>query len=185
MFDANWQVYGVRKVWLELRREGFDVARCTVARLMKRMGIQGIIRGKPQRTTIPDKKLLCPLDRVNRQFRVPAPNMLWVSGFTDVQPGKGSSMSLSSLMPMESSSKHLIQPRTIQQTALLKGGELHRISPTGIEIIKGDRGTAFTDKKLADMRANIACPTGHQPCFHVAHHIQNSKVSTLVFARGI
>jgi transposase InsO family protein len=89
VFDANWQVYGVRKVWRQLRREGFDVARCTVARLMKRMGIQGIIRGKPQKTTIPDKKLPCPLDKVNRQFRVPAPNMLWVSDFIYVATWKG------------------------------------------------------------------------------------------------
>ncbi len=89
VFDANWQVYGVRKIWRQLRREGFDVARCTVARLMKRMGIQGIIRGKPQKTTIPDKKLPCPLDHVNRQFRVPAPNMLWVSDFTYVATWKG------------------------------------------------------------------------------------------------
>jgi len=89
VFDANWQVYGVRKVWRQLRREGFDVARCTVARLMKSMGLQGIIRGKPQKTTIPDKKLPCPLDKVNRQFRVPAPNMLWVSDFTYVATWKG------------------------------------------------------------------------------------------------
>lgn len=89
VFDANWQVYGVRKVWRQLRREGFDVARCTVARLMKSMGIQGIIRGKPHKTTIPDKKLPCPLDKVNRQFRVPAPNMLWVSDFTYVATWKG------------------------------------------------------------------------------------------------
>lgn len=89
VFDANWQVYGVRKIWRQLRREGFDVARCTVARLMKSMGIQGIIRGKPQKTTIPDKRLPCPLDKVNRQFRVPAPNMLWVSDFTYVATWKG------------------------------------------------------------------------------------------------
>ena len=89
VFDANWQVYGARKIWRQLRREGFDVARCTVARLMKRMGIQGIIRGKPQKTTVSDKKLPCPLDKVNRQFRVPAPNMLWVSDFTYVATWKG------------------------------------------------------------------------------------------------
>lgn len=76
-FEQNWRVYGVRSVWRQLCREGFDVARCTVARLMKRMGIQGIIRGKPHRTTIPDRKAPCPLDKVNRQFRVPAPNRLW------------------------------------------------------------------------------------------------------------
>jgi transposase InsO family protein len=89
VFDENWRVYGVRKVWHQLRREGFNIARCTVARLMKGMGLQGIIRGKPHRTTIPDKKAPCPLDKVNRQFRVPAPNMLWVSDFTYVATWKG------------------------------------------------------------------------------------------------
>lgn len=75
--------------WRQLGREGFDVARCTVARLMKGMGIQGIIRGKPHRTTIPDNKAPCPLDKVNRQFRVPAPNILWVSDFTSVATWRG------------------------------------------------------------------------------------------------
>jgi putative transposase len=89
VYEENWSVYGVRKVWCQLRREGFDVARCTVARLMKDMDIRGIIRGKPHRTTIPDKKQPCPLDKVNRQFRVPAPNMLWVSDFTYVATWKG------------------------------------------------------------------------------------------------
>ncbi len=89
VFEENWRVYGVRKVWRQLDREGFDVARCTVARLMKDMGIQGIIRGKPHRTTVPDKKAPCPLDKVNRQFRVPAPNMLWVSDFTYVATWRG------------------------------------------------------------------------------------------------
>ncbi len=89
VWEENWRVYGVRKVWRQLVREGFDVARCTVARLMKDMGIRGIIRGKPHRTTIPDKKAPCPLDKVNREFRVPAPNMLWVSDFTYVATWKG------------------------------------------------------------------------------------------------
>jgi putative transposase len=81
VFEANWRVYGVRKVWRQLRHEGIDVARCNVVRLTKNMGIQGIIRAKPRRTTIPDKKAPCPLDKVNGQFRVHAPNMLWVSDF--------------------------------------------------------------------------------------------------------
>ena len=89
VFDENWQVYGVRKVWRQLGREGITVARCTVARLMKDMGLQGIIRGKPHRTTVPDKKAPCPLDKVNRQFRVSAPNRLWVSDFTYVATWKG------------------------------------------------------------------------------------------------
>jgi putative transposase len=89
VFEENWRVYGVCKVWRQLGREGLGVARCTVAMLMKDMGLQGIIRGKPHRTTIPDKKAPCPLDKVNRQFRVPAPNMLWVSDFTYVATSKG------------------------------------------------------------------------------------------------
>jgi putative transposase len=89
VFDANFGVYGVRKVWRQLKREGFDVARCTVARLMKSMGLAGTVRGKPARTTVSDKAASCPLDRVNRQFRAPAPNMLWVSDFTYVATWSG------------------------------------------------------------------------------------------------
>jgi transposase InsO family protein len=89
VFDANYRVYGVRKVWRQLQREGFEVARCTVARLMRTMGLQGIIRGKPVRTTISDKAAPCPLDRVNRQFHAPAPNRLWVSDFTYVSTWTG------------------------------------------------------------------------------------------------
>ncbi|WP_425312661.1 IS3 family transposase [Martelella limonii] len=89
VFEENWEVYGARKIWRQLGREGLAVARCTVARLMKDLGIQGVIRGKPQKTTVPDKKQPCPLDKVNREFRVPAPNMLWVSDFTYVATWKG------------------------------------------------------------------------------------------------
>jgi transposase InsO family protein len=89
VFEANFRVYGVRKVWRQLQREGFEVARCTVARLMKAMGLEGIIRGKPIRTTVSDKAAPCPLDHVNRQFHVPAPNMLWVSDFTYVATWTG------------------------------------------------------------------------------------------------
>ena len=89
VFEDNYRVYGVRKVWRQLRREGFDVARCTVARLMKDLGLKGVIRGKPHRTTVQDKAAPCPLDRVNRRFRAPAPNMLWVSDFTYVATWQG------------------------------------------------------------------------------------------------
>jgi len=89
VFDANFRVYGVRKVWRQLQREGFDVARCTVARLMRVMGLAGIIRGKPVRTTISDKAAPCPLDHVNRQFHAPRPNALWVSDFTYVTTWTG------------------------------------------------------------------------------------------------
>jgi putative transposase len=89
VFDDNFKVYGVRKVWRQMRREGFDVARCTVERLMKDMGLEGVIRGKKIKTTLPDKAQPCPLDKVNRQFRVPAPDMLWVSDFTYVATWAG------------------------------------------------------------------------------------------------
>ena len=89
VFDENFQVYGVRKVWRQLNREGFDVARCTVGRLMKVMGLKGVIRGKPHRTTISDKAAPCPLDRVNRDFKAPAPNVLWVADFTYVATWAG------------------------------------------------------------------------------------------------
>jgi transposase InsO family protein len=82
VFAENFGVYGVRKVWRQMKREGFNVARCTVQRLMRDLGLQGVIRGKPVRTTIADKAAPCPLDQVNRQFHAPAPNMLWVSDFT-------------------------------------------------------------------------------------------------------
>jgi putative transposase len=67
-----------------LEREGFDVARCTIARVERVMSLAGVIRGKPVRTTISDRSAPCPRDHVNRQFRAPAPDMLWVSDFTYV-----------------------------------------------------------------------------------------------------
>jgi hypothetical protein len=89
VFAENFHVYGVRKVWRQLQRESFGAARCTVARLMREMGLKGVIRGKPIRTTVSDKAAPCPLDKVNRQFRAPAPNMLWLSDFTYVSTWAG------------------------------------------------------------------------------------------------
>ena len=89
VFEENYCVYGVRKVWRQLGREGISVARCTVARLMRTMGLQGAVRGKPVRTTISGRIAPCPLDRVNRQFRVLRPNALWVSDFTYVATWAG------------------------------------------------------------------------------------------------
>ena len=82
--EANFGVYGARKVWRQLGREGVAVARCTVERLMRRMGLHGAVRGKEIRTTIADKAMPCPADKVNRQFRAPQPNRLWLSDFTYV-----------------------------------------------------------------------------------------------------
>jgi transposase InsO family protein len=87
--EANFGVYGARKVWRQLGREGIAVARCTVERLMRRMGLCGAVRGKETRTTIADKSTPCPADKVNRQFRAPHPNVLWVSDFTYVATWQG------------------------------------------------------------------------------------------------
>jgi putative transposase len=89
VFDENFQVYGVRKVWKQLDREGEKVARCTVARLMRSMGLQGVVRGRPVKTTVSDRKVPCPLDKVNRQFRAERPNALWLSDFTYVSTWQG------------------------------------------------------------------------------------------------
>src|SRR5690606_5700431 len=82
VWEENFQVYGVRKVWRQLKREGIGAARCTVERLMRRLSLQGVVRGKPIKTTVSDRSMPCPLDRVNRQFRAERPNALWVSDFT-------------------------------------------------------------------------------------------------------
>jgi putative transposase len=89
VWEENFAIYGGRKVWRQLGREGSavarcTVARCTVARLMREMGLQGIVRGRTKRTTVSDKAVPCPLDRVNRDFKAPQPNTLWVADFTYV-----------------------------------------------------------------------------------------------------
>ena len=89
VWDDNWKVYGVRKAWRQLRREGVDVARCTVARLMADMGLRGIVRGKIIKTTFSDASVPCPRDKVNRQFHSTAPDILWVSDFTYVSTWQG------------------------------------------------------------------------------------------------
>ena len=86
---TNFGVYGVRKVWRQLNREEIRVARCTVARLMADMGIQGVIRGKKTRTTIPAETGPRPADLVDRQFTVAAPNRLWVADITYVATWSG------------------------------------------------------------------------------------------------
>lgn len=79
--QANMQVYGADKVGRQLAREGVSVARCTVERLMRSLGLRGVMRGKVVRTTVSDAKAPCPLDRVKRQFRAEPPNQLWVRDF--------------------------------------------------------------------------------------------------------
>ncbi|WP_235025607.1 IS3 family transposase, partial [Caballeronia terrestris] len=82
VWDENFGVYGVRKVWRQLLRDGVKVARCTVARLMRMMGLEGVRRGRRIKTTQRDDAVPCPLDRVKRQFRADRPNALWVADFT-------------------------------------------------------------------------------------------------------
>jgi putative transposase len=89
IYEENFQVYGARKLWRQLQREEVDVARCTVERLMRAMGLKGAIRGKSIKTTLQDKKAPCPLDKVNRKFQASAPNRLWVSDFTYVSTWQG------------------------------------------------------------------------------------------------
>jgi hypothetical protein len=91
--DAAWEdnrkLYGARKIWHVLRREGEDVARCTVQRLMRVLGIRGVVRGKKIVTTNPDTSQPCPDDKVNRLFMADRPNKLWVSDFTYVPTWSG------------------------------------------------------------------------------------------------
>ena len=89
VWNANMQVYGAEKVWKQMNREDIAVARCTVERLMRRLGLEGVRRGKKVRTTVPDTSAPCPLDRVNRQFQANRPNQLWVSDFTYVSTWQG------------------------------------------------------------------------------------------------
>lgn len=89
VWQENKQCYGVRKVWKQMNREGFAIARCTVARLMKDLGIQGVRRGRRCITTIPDDSADKPLDLVNRQFTAQRPNQLWVADITYVATWSG------------------------------------------------------------------------------------------------
>ena len=85
----NYGVYGARKVWKQLNREGIKVARCTVSRLMREMGLRGVTRGKKVITTLPGDADVIPLDRVNRDFVVSEPNRLWVADLTYGAPSLG------------------------------------------------------------------------------------------------
>ena len=89
VWDENHGVYGVRKVWRQLNREGFDVARCTVERLMGKIGLQGVVRGRSFKTTIPDDVADRPADLVNRDFTAIRPDQLWVADLTYVATWSG------------------------------------------------------------------------------------------------
>ena len=89
VFEENFCVYGVRKVWRQLNREGIGVARCTVARLMAGMSLRGVVRGRRFKTTIGDDALARPADKVKRVFHAARPNALWVSDLTYVATWRG------------------------------------------------------------------------------------------------
>jgi len=89
VYAENFGVYGARKVWRQLVREGFRVARCTVERLMRELGLEGVRRGKKKRTTIPDEEAIRPADLVNRDFTAPGPNRLWVADLSYVATWSG------------------------------------------------------------------------------------------------
>jgi len=89
VWDENFQVYGARKVWRQLNREQIVVPRCTVERLMRALGLQGVVRGRKCRTTIADDSAERPLDRVKRQFQASRPNQLWVADFSYVATWTG------------------------------------------------------------------------------------------------
>lgn len=89
VWQDNFCVYGVRKVWKQFRREKRQVARCTIVRLMRQLGLQGAVRGKKFKTTIPDDAAARPRDLVKRDFTAPGPNQLWVSDLTYVATWRG------------------------------------------------------------------------------------------------
>jgi len=89
VWAANFQVYGARKVWRQLNREGIQVARCTVERLMRAMGIEGVVRGRKVKTTVADASGVRPADLVSRDFKANRPNALWVADLTYVATWRG------------------------------------------------------------------------------------------------
>ena len=89
VWEENFRVYGARKVWHQLHGEGIVVARCTVARLMRTLGLRGVVRGRGVKTTTPVATLVCPADRVHRVFHVARPNSLWLADLTYVATWAG------------------------------------------------------------------------------------------------
>ena len=127
VWEENFQVYGVRKVWRQLRRETIEVARCTVARLMRQMGLKGAVRGKAVRTTISDRSTPCPVDRVNRQFRARDRMHSGCRTSPTSRPGRASSTSPSSSTRLRGASS--------------AGGSPARHAPTSFSMPSSRRST--------------------------------------------
>ena len=89
VWETNFEVYGARKIWRQLNREGVAVARCTVERLMRQEGLKGVVRGEKKRTTIPDEDAARPADLVDRSFEADRPDRLWLADITYVPTWSG------------------------------------------------------------------------------------------------
>lgn len=155
VFDENFGVYGVRKIWRQLGREGIEVARCTVARLMRVLGLQGVVRGRKVRTTVPDPSAACPLDRVNRQFKAPRPNALWVSDFTYVATWSGF---VYVAFVIDVFARRIVGwrvSRSAQTSFVLDALEqaLHQRRPVGALIHHSDRGVQYVSIKYSERLA--------------------------------
>jgi transposase InsO family protein len=176
VWRTNRRVYGAKKVWKQLRREGHVVARCTVARLMRAEGLRGVVRGRRVRTTIPEALADRPQDLVQRQFTATRPNQLWVSDFTYVATWRGvvyvafvidvfarrivgwrASTSMRSDLALDALEQALYDRET--DAALVhhsdRGGQYlsirytERLADAGIEPSVGSRGDAY-DNALAE-----------------------------------
>jgi putative transposase len=156
VFDQNFGVYGVRKVWLQLGREGMAVARCTVERLMRQIGLKGVIRGRTVRTTIGDQTAPCPLDHVHRQFHAQAPNQLWLSDFTYVATWSGF---VYVAFVIDAYARRIVGwrvSRTAHTGFVLDALEqaLHERRPTGAGLVHhSDRGSQYVSIKYTERLA--------------------------------
>ena len=147
----TFDVYGVRKVWRQLRREGRDVARCTVARLMREMGLQGAVRGRRFKTTKPDSSGARPMDLVERDFNATRPNELWVSDLTYVATWRG--------IALDALEQALHERRLNPEDTLVHHSDrgvqyvstryTERLAEAGIEPSVGSRGDSY-DNALAE-----------------------------------
>ncbi len=163
IYDANYQVYGVRKVWKQLAREGRPVARCTVARLMRKLGLKGVIRGKTWKTTKPDTSARRPADLVDRQFTVAAPNRLWVADLTYVRTWAGM---VYSAFVMDAFSRRILgwQTSTTLRTDLaLDALEMalwtRRKEDVTSVVHHSDRGVQYLSIRYTERLAEAGCVT--------------------------
>ena len=174
----HFDVYGVRKVWHQLRREGIEVARCTVARLMREMELQGAIRGRRFKTTIPDEEASRPADLVERDFSATRPNELWLSDLTYVATWRGfvyvafvidvfarlivgwrASTSLRTDLALDALEQALYERRETAEGSLIHHNDMgvqylairytERLAEAGIEQSVGSRGDSY-DNALAE-----------------------------------